>query len=62
MDDEMLYKKSATEVLNLLDSNMDGLDDREVVKRQQKYGLNILKQKKIIMFLICFLKISKILL
>lgn len=46
MDDEMLYKKSATEVLNLLDSNMDGLDDREVVKRQQKYGLNILKQKK----------------
>ena len=46
MDDEMLYKKSSTEVLNLLGSTIDGLNDKEVAKRQQKYGLNILKQKK----------------
>ena len=40
------FNKEIDEVLNELNTKEDGLDEEEVIKRQKKYGLNILPKEE----------------
>lgn len=49
------FQKKASEVLNLLNvGSKEGLTADEVIRRQQKYGLNELKSKKKKSFIVMF--------
>lgn len=46
MQEDKWYLKDSEEVIKALDSNINGLSTKEVKKRQNEYGLNILPKKK----------------
>lgn len=52
----MFCKQTVAEVIRNLDTSENGLNDAEVLKRQQKYGKNILIKKKRDGFLKIFIK------
>ena len=44
--DDMYYKETIDEVINELDSNIDGLSTVEALKRLESYGLNKIEDDK----------------
>lgn len=56
--DKEYYNKTYKDVLEILDTNIDGLSNNEVLKRQKKYGKNVLnKKKKISILKILFMQL-----
>ena len=51
-----MFNKSKAETINLLNSSINGLKEKEVKERQNKYGLNSLKKDKSINPILVFLK------
>ena len=51
-----MFNKSKEETINILNSSISGLNEKEVKERQNKYGLNSLKKDKKINPILVFLK------
>ncbi|MDY4996465.1 MAG: cation-transporting P-type ATPase, partial [Bacilli bacterium] len=51
-----MYSKNEEEIFKILNSNIDGLDSKEIEKRLKDYGQNIIPNKKKKVWILRFLK------
>ena len=51
-----MYSKNEEEIFKILNSNIDGLDSKEIEKRLKDYGQNIILNKKKKVWILRFLK------